>query len=65
MHATRDWCCSEIFVAIIIMIGSFWRLRRCAGGKKGFDLVGKNGACLGEIESGDGRIHSVEFFAAA
>jgi hypothetical protein len=29
------------------MIGSFWQSWRCAGGKKGFDHVGENGACLG------------------
>ena len=47
------------------MIGSFWQRRRGAGGKKGFDHVGENGACLGEVECRDGRIHSVEFLAAA
>jgi len=30
----------------IIMIGSFWQSWRCAGGKKGFDHVGENGACF-------------------
>ena len=47
------------------MIGSFWQSWRCAGGKKGFDHVGENGACLGEVECRDGRIHSVEVLASA
>ena len=47
------------------MIGSLWQCRHRAGGKKGFDHVGDNGACLGEVEGRDGRIHSVEFLAAA
>jgi len=32
------------------MIGSFGQRQRDAGGKKGFDHVGENGACLGEVE---------------
>jgi hypothetical protein len=48
------------------MVGSFWRRRRRdAGDKKGFDHVGENGACLGEVECRDGRIHSIDFLAAA
>jgi hypothetical protein len=47
------------------MIGSFWQRRRGAGSKKRFDHVGENGARLGEVDSRDGRIHSVEFLAAA
>jgi hypothetical protein len=65
MHATRDKCWSAIFDVNIIMVDSFWQRRRDAGGKKGFDHVGENGACLGEVECRDGRIHSVEFLAAA
>src|SRR5215831_13136781 len=64
MHATRDRCCSAIF-DVIIMIGSFWQRQRPAGSKKGFDHVGENGACLGEVECRYGRIHSVEVLAAA
>src|ERR1700730_3266846 len=63
MHATRDRCWSAILD--VIMIGSFWQRRRCAGSKKRFDHVGENGARLGEVDSRDGRIHSVEFLAAA
>jgi hypothetical protein len=48
------------------MIGSsLWQSRHSAGGKKGFDHVGENGACLGQVECRDGRIHSVELLAAA
>src|SRR5215831_12952634 len=64
MHATRNRCCSAIF-DVIMMTGSFWQLRRCAGSKKGFDHVGDNGAGLDEVECRDGRIHSVELLAAA
>src|SRR5215467_8550609 len=63
MHATRHRCRSAIFD--VIMIGSSWQSRHSAGGKKGFDHVGENGACLGEVECRDGRIHSVEVLAAA
>src|SRR5215470_17480157 len=64
MHATRDRCWSAIFD--VIMIGSsLWQSRHGAGGKKGFDHVGENGACFGEVECRDGWIHSVEFLAAA
>src|SRR5258707_15780832 len=64
MHATRDRCWSAI-LDVIIMIGSFWRRRRGTGSKKRFDHVGENGARLGDVDSRDGRIHSVEFLAAA
>ena len=47
------------------MVGSFWQSRRGAGSKKRFDHVGENGARLGDVDSRDGRIHSVEFLAAA
>ena len=47
------------------MIGSFWHWRRSAGSKKRFDHVGENGARLGEVDSRYGRIHLVEFLAAA
>jgi hypothetical protein len=63
MQATRDRCWSVIFD--VIMIGSFKQRRRDAASKKGFDHVGENGTCLGEVECRDGRIHSVEFLAAA
>src|SRR5215475_11658274 len=63
MQATRDRCWSVIFD--VILIGSFKQRRRDAGSKKGFDHVGENGACLGEVECRYGRIHSVEVLAAA
>ena len=48
------------------MIISLWQSRHYrAGSKKGFDHVGENGACFGEVECRDGWIHSVEFLAAA
>ena len=48
------------------MIVSLWQSRHYrAGSKKGFDHVGENGACFGEVECRDGWIHSVEFLAAA
>jgi hypothetical protein len=31
------------------MIDSFWQRQGNAGSKKGFDHVGENGACLGEV----------------
>jgi hypothetical protein len=41
------------------MIGSFWQSRHSAGGKKGFDHVGENGACLGQVVTGGAfaRLH--------
>jgi hypothetical protein len=47
------------------MIGSLWVGRRGASSKEGFDHVGDDGARLGEVEGGDGRIHLVETLAAA
>ena len=47
------------------MIGSLWVGRRRAPSKVGFDHVGDDGARLGEVEGGDGRIHLVETVAAA
>ena len=47
------------------MIGSLWVGRRGAPSKVRFDHVGDDGARLGEIEGGDGRIHLVETLAAA
>jgi hypothetical protein len=39
------------------MIGSLWIGRRGAPSEVRFDHVGDDGARLGEIEGGDGRIH--------
>jgi len=47
------------------MIGSLWVGRRGAPSKVRFDHVGDDGARLGEVEGGDGRIHLVETLAAA
>ena len=45
------------------MIGSLWVGRRGAPSKVRFDHVGDDGARLGEVEGGDGRIHLVETLA--
>src|ERR1700704_6311644 len=63
MQASRDKCRSAILE--IIMIGSLWVGRRGAPSKVRFDHVGDDGARLGEVEGGDGRIHLVETLAAA
>ena len=47
------------------MIGSLRVGRRGATSKIGFDHVGEDGARLGEVEGGDGRVHLVETLAAA
>ena len=47
------------------MIGSLWVGRQGAPSKVRFDHVGDDGARLGEVEGGDGRIHLVETLAAA
>ena len=47
------------------MIGSLWVGRRGAPSKVRFDHVGDDGARLGEVEGGDGRIHLVETLATA
>jgi hypothetical protein len=63
MQASLDRCRSAIFDIIISSPLRFER--RGAGSEIRFDHVGENGARLGEVEGGDGRVHSVERFAAA
>src|SRR6202521_204412 len=63
MQACLDRCRSAILE--IIMIGSLWVGRWGASSKVGFDHVGDDGARLGEVEGGDGRMHLVKTLAAA
>jgi hypothetical protein len=50
----RDRCRSAIFD--IIVIGPLRIEWRGTGGKIGFDHIGEDGARLGKVESGDGRV---------
>jgi hypothetical protein len=54
MQASRDRCRSAIFDSVVI--GPLRIEWRGTGGKIGFDHVGEDGARLGEVESGDGRV---------
>jgi hypothetical protein len=54
MQASRDRCRSAIFDSIVI--GPLRIEWRGAGGKIRVDHVGEDGARLGEVESGDGRV---------
>src|SRR5260221_2591605 len=54
MQASGDRCRSAIFDSIVI--GPLRIEWRGTGGKIGFDHVGEDGARLGKVESGDGRV---------
>ncbi|MUT24788.1 hypothetical protein GNX14_27090 [Mesorhizobium japonicum] len=51
---------------LVVIIGAFLRLGlRRIDGETAFDHVGEDGARLGKIEGGDGRVHLLERLATA